>query len=479
MLPDSAAATWTPDPSTTHSTPDLAANKPPTSPAASATGEPEKPAIMTNNNNRVDINHAEQKKAPPAVTTPVATTTVIHHHPPKETMHDVGTPPPNGGQTLLIAYFPWEATEEDVHREFSKHCKVKRVHLVLDKNNTRPRCFGFVKFESKEEAMKALDATREGLVCLNDSRDHVWHLKAEWAKTGDMVDDANSAAGSKSTSPTNSKGKNTKSNKGGASVFKGKGKQYSKNSMYDGYSNYGGGYNSSKYSYHNSPPTAASYYSAQSATGGSSSASSYYANSNPGYSVSGYHHGSGSNANGNYHPLNSFASGGAGGPPPPLGALAGIKGSSAGGAGSYKGGNAYGSDQSYYSVPTDNSSHASTNSPELHHAQAQLLAELNYNLDTSAASTGPLLQNLLMLQQVQSLSQDPYLPPNIAALLQQQASSLANTPPPTASVPLPPTGPTTPFGQPSLFPPNPYPTAYDHPTGLDLPYDYGGPARGY
>ena len=32
-------------------------------------------------------------------------TTVIHHHPPKETMHEVGEPPANGGQTLLIAYF--------------------------------------------------------------------------------------------------------------------------------------------------------------------------------------------------------------------------------------------------------------------------------------------------------------------------------------------------------------------------------------
>mmetsp|Transcript_101230 Transcript_101230/g.179820 ORF Transcript_101230/g.179820 Transcript_101230/m.179820 type:complete len:694 (-) Transcript_101230:74-2155(-) len=116
----------------------------------------------------------------------------VHHYPPKEMAADVGYPV-RGGQTLLIAYFPWEASEADIEREFSKVCRVKRVHLVVDKSSRKPRCFGFVKFLSKADAEEALRATTQGLVQLPDTRGHVWHLKAEWTKSGDMVVDDSEA----------------------------------------------------------------------------------------------------------------------------------------------------------------------------------------------------------------------------------------------------------------------------------------------
>eukprot|EP00435_Cladocopium_sp_Y103_P012356 s450_g3.t1 len=117
---------------------------------------------------------------------------IVHHYPPKEMAADVGYPV-RGGQTLLIAYFPWEASEGDIEREFSKFCRVKRVHLVVDKSSRKPRCFGFVKFLSKADAEEALRATTQGLVQLPDTRGHVWHLKAEWTKSGDMVVDDSEA----------------------------------------------------------------------------------------------------------------------------------------------------------------------------------------------------------------------------------------------------------------------------------------------
>mmetsp|Transcript_56731 Transcript_56731/g.178073 ORF Transcript_56731/g.178073 Transcript_56731/m.178073 type:complete len:662 (+) Transcript_56731:123-2108(+) len=121
-------------------------------------------------------------------TVPRSTKDIVHHHPPKEIATDIGYPV-RGGQTLLIAYFPWEASEADVEREFAKFSRVKRVHLVVDKSSRKPRCFGFVKFMSKVDAEEAILATAQGLVQLPDARGHVWHLKAEWTKSGDMVVD--------------------------------------------------------------------------------------------------------------------------------------------------------------------------------------------------------------------------------------------------------------------------------------------------
>lgn len=116
----------------------------------------------------------------------------VHHHPPKDQAREVGFPV-RGGQTLLIAYFPWESKEVDIEREFSKVARVKRVHLVMDKSSNKPRCFGFVKFMSRADAEAALRATMQGFVQLTDQRGHIWHIKAEWSKSGDMVVDDNAA----------------------------------------------------------------------------------------------------------------------------------------------------------------------------------------------------------------------------------------------------------------------------------------------
>lgn len=99
------------------------------------------------------------------------------------------SPSSNDRRTLLIAYMPWEATEEDVEAMFSLFVSVKRVRLVVDRVSHRPRCFGFVKFSTHEDAKNALMFAHMGSITLPDLRGHVWHLKAEWASTEMIVDD--------------------------------------------------------------------------------------------------------------------------------------------------------------------------------------------------------------------------------------------------------------------------------------------------
>lgn len=92
--------------------------------------------------------------------------------------------------TLLIAYMPWEATEDDIFDKFSQFVNVKRVRIVVDRVSRRPRCFGFVKFCTHEDAKHALVCAKAGKITLPDMRGHVWHMKAEWASTEMVIDDA-------------------------------------------------------------------------------------------------------------------------------------------------------------------------------------------------------------------------------------------------------------------------------------------------
>jgi len=114
---------------------------------------------------------------------------VVHHRPPLDKAGDVGVPTIKGQKTLLIAYYPWEAREDDVFLVFSKVAVVKRVRLIVDRDSRRPKCYGFVKFASSDDAERALLSTIKGLVQLKDMRGHIWHVKGEWAWSGEMMVD--------------------------------------------------------------------------------------------------------------------------------------------------------------------------------------------------------------------------------------------------------------------------------------------------
>ena len=63
---------------------------------------------------------------------------------------------------LFVGNLPFTMTDADLTTIFSAHGTVTAANIVIDKFSNRSKGFGFVEFESEEEAMKAMEA-------LNDS----------------------------------------------------------------------------------------------------------------------------------------------------------------------------------------------------------------------------------------------------------------------------------------------------------------------
>mmetsp|Transcript_26279 Transcript_26279/g.67890 ORF Transcript_26279/g.67890 Transcript_26279/m.67890 type:complete len:155 (-) Transcript_26279:1241-1705(-) len=71
----------------------------------------------------------------------------------------IGAPVP-AQRTLLIAYFPREASESLVWESFQRFGTVEDVNLIWDMKSRRPRCYGFVRFVDRAGAMQGLWATQ-------------------------------------------------------------------------------------------------------------------------------------------------------------------------------------------------------------------------------------------------------------------------------------------------------------------------------
>jgi hypothetical protein len=97
-------------------------------------------------------------------------------------------------KSILICYFPREASEHDIKEAFSQYSDVESVFLV-EKNGV-PKCYGFVNYYTHEDAVQGLAATEQERIRFKDNRGLDWTVKAEWA-------DGN--GGRKSTTPSGRK----------------------------------------------------------------------------------------------------------------------------------------------------------------------------------------------------------------------------------------------------------------------------------
>ncbi|GMY10791.1 organelle RRM domain-containing protein 6, chloroplastic-like [Fagus crenata] len=86
---------------------------------------------------------------------------------------------------LFVSRLSSYTTNEQLKRLFSRFGVVREARLVKDPSTQRPKGFGFVTYESEEEAQKALKAMNGRIV---DGR----LIFVEVAKTGTPGEDATS-----------------------------------------------------------------------------------------------------------------------------------------------------------------------------------------------------------------------------------------------------------------------------------------------
>lgn len=62
---------------------------------------------------------------------------------------------------LYVGNFPWSTTEDDLRTLFGQHGAVRFAKIITDRETGRSRGFGFVEFESIDDAQLAMTATDE------------------------------------------------------------------------------------------------------------------------------------------------------------------------------------------------------------------------------------------------------------------------------------------------------------------------------
>lgn len=59
---------------------------------------------------------------------------------------------------LYVGSLPFSVTDQELNQIFASHGAVSSARVIVDKMSGRSKGFGFVEFESEEEATKAMEA---------------------------------------------------------------------------------------------------------------------------------------------------------------------------------------------------------------------------------------------------------------------------------------------------------------------------------
>ena len=59
---------------------------------------------------------------------------------------------------LFVGSLPWSVNDEKLKQTFEKHGSVVSAKVILDRDTSRSKGFGFVEMENSEDASKAMRA---------------------------------------------------------------------------------------------------------------------------------------------------------------------------------------------------------------------------------------------------------------------------------------------------------------------------------
>jgi cold-inducible RNA-binding protein len=62
---------------------------------------------------------------------------------------------------LFVGGLSWDTTDDSLKSAFESFGEISEAKVILDRNSGRSRGFGFVTFESEENARKAMDAMKD------------------------------------------------------------------------------------------------------------------------------------------------------------------------------------------------------------------------------------------------------------------------------------------------------------------------------
>ena len=65
---------------------------------------------------------------------------------------------------LFVGSLPYSMRDEDLEKLFAEHGKVTSAVVIMDRATNRSKGFGFVEFETEEEAQAAMKALNESEV---------------------------------------------------------------------------------------------------------------------------------------------------------------------------------------------------------------------------------------------------------------------------------------------------------------------------
>lgn len=86
-------------------------------------------------------------------------------------------------KTLLLAYLPRCANEDDVQSAFAAAGITANCFVSIMREGSQSKCFGFVRFPTCDAAKAAMLACSNGTMVIKDRESKAWHVKASWARS--------------------------------------------------------------------------------------------------------------------------------------------------------------------------------------------------------------------------------------------------------------------------------------------------------